>query len=105
MFTREKLIRLVDDGAPLARIFRDAAADVFNEALVIEAKRFIDERQELLDDGTTRLALKGSGEEREALFPFGPLPVETPRVFDKRPGSEPITFTSRMLPRYLKEVV
>jgi transposase-like protein len=103
MFTREKLVRLLEEGASLSRIFRESAMDVFNEALVIEARRFIDERQELLDDGTMRFTLNGTHKERNVQFPFGSVPVRAPRVLDKGRGVEPVKFTSRMLPRYLRK--
>ena len=102
MFSKDKLVELARQGAPLSRIFREAAADAVNEALLIEARRLIEERQEAMADGRNRPALHGTRPERDLLFAFGPLPVKTPRVRDRSAGPERMEFSSRMLPRRLR---
>ena len=102
VFTRERLVELIDDGTPITKIIREVAANVVDEVLLIEARRFIDERQETLEDGTRRLVLNGSLPSRDVLFPFGSVPVKAPRVLDRKVGEATLSFHYNMLPRYLR---
>ncbi|MDR0621037.1 MAG: IS256 family transposase [Deltaproteobacteria bacterium] len=102
MLKKEYLIEHVRKGTPLTEIVREIAAQVITEALAIEADMFIEDRQELMDNGKRRLVLHGTQNERDILFPFGVVPVKTPRITDRKAEGEPIAFASRMVPRYLK---
>jgi transposase-like protein len=103
MFSREKLVTLIKEGRPLPEIIRVATKDIIDEALVIEAQRFIDEHQESLEDGRSRLVLNGTANERQILFPFGSVPVKAPRILDRKAGEDGLKFTSKALPRYLRK--
>ena len=41
--------------------------------------------------------------EREVMTGIGPVPVTVPRIRDRKPGADKITFTPSILPRYLRK--
>jgi transposase-like protein len=89
----------------LHEILREAARDVIRECLNLEARGFVDENKALrLPDGRQRLVLRGCLEERPVLTANGPVPVMAPRVVDLKPGDGKISFSSRLLPRYMKRL-
>ena len=101
MFSKETLHRLISNGASISEILQAMAGDVIGEALACEARRFIEEHQEIMEDGKRRLVLNGHHSARVVLFPFGPVTVKAPRVFDRGGGDEPIVFESSLIPKYL----
>jgi len=58
---------------------------------------------EKLGDGRARLVRHGHLPEREVMTGIGPVPVKVPRVRDRKPGANKITFTPSILPRYLRK--
>ena len=56
-----------------------------------------------LEDGRARLVRHGHLPEREILTGIGPVAVKVPRVRDRKPGEDKITFTPSILPRYLRK--
>ena len=56
-----------------------------------------------LADGRARLVRHGHLPERDVLTGVGPVPVKVPRVRDRAPGTDKITFTPSILPRYLRK--
>jgi putative transposase len=56
-----------------------------------------------LEDGRARLVRHGHLPEREILTGVGPVAVKVPRVRDRKPGADKITFTPSILPRYLRK--
>ena len=58
--------------------------------------------KEKLEDGRARLVRHGHLPEREGMTGIGPVPVKVPRVRDRKPGEDKITFTPPILLRYLR---
>src|SRR6056297_1785552 len=56
-----------------------------------------------LEDGRARLIRHRHLPEREILTGVGPVAVKVPRVRDRKPGADKITFTPSILPRYLRK--
>jgi len=77
---------------------------MLEEALVAEVEQFVETHRELRSsDGKQRVVRNGYLPSRIVLTGAGPLEVRRPRVRDKAPGEEePIKFTSKILPPYLR---
>ena len=88
---------------PLTEVIRDGARKLIEQAVEAELATllaaFADHK---LEDGRARLVRHGHLPEREILTGIGPVPVKVPRVRDRKPGEDRITFTPRILPRYLR---
>ena len=89
---------------PLTGLIRDGARKLIEQAIEAELaallEAFADNR---LDDGRARLVRHGHLPERDVLTGVGPVPVKVPRVRDREPGEDKITFTPSILPRYLRK--
>ena len=71
-------------------------------AIEHEVGAYIDMFKELKDENGKRMVVRhGFLPERDLLTGIGPLPVRQPRVRDKREGK---SFTSAILPRYMRRV-
>lgn len=92
------------------------SADAFTDVLRNGARKLIEQAihaelavlmaafsEEKLEDGRARLVRHGHLPEREVMTGIGPVPVKVPRVRDRRPGEDKITFTPSILPRYLRK--
>ena len=90
--------------APFADIIREGARKLIEQAIQAELAplmaAFADEK---LENGTSRLVRHGHLPEREVMTGIGPVPVKVPRVRDRKPGEEKISFTPSILPRYLRK--
>ena len=88
---------------PLADIIRGGARKLIEQAVEAELATllaaFADHK---LEDGRARLVRHGHLPEREILTGVGPVAVKVPRVRDRKPGENKITFTPSILPRYLR---
>ena len=89
---------------PLTGLIRDGARKLIGQAVEAELaallEAFADNR---LADGRARLVRHGHLPERDVLTGVGPVPVKVPRVRDRAPGTDKITFTPSILPRYLRK--
>lgn len=89
---------------PFTDIIRDGARKLIEQAIHAELAAlmaaFADEK---LENGTSRLVRHGHLPEREVMTGIGPVPVKVPRVRDRKPGEEKISFTPSILPRYLRK--
>lgn len=89
---------------PLTGVIRDGARKLIEQAIEAELAAlmagFADDK---LEDGRARLVRHGHLPEREVLTGVGPVPVKVPRVRDRRTGTDKITFTPSILPRYLRK--
>ena len=84
----------------LDRIIREGARKLLQEAIEHEVSTYIDMFRNVKDDKGRRLVVRhGSLPERDLLTSVGPLRVKQPRIRDKREG---ISFTSAILPRYMR---
>jgi hypothetical protein len=89
---------------PLTDVIRSGARRLIEQAIEAELATllaaFADHRPE---DGRARLVRHGHLPEREILTGIGPVAVKVPRVRDRKPGANKITFTPSILPRYLRK--
>ena len=89
---------------PLTGLIRDGARKLIEQAVEAELaallEAFADNR---LADGRARLVRHGHLPERDVLTGVGPVRVKVPRVRDRAPGTDKITFTPSILPRYLRK--
>jgi len=86
-------------------IVRRGAQQVLQAALETEVEEFLARHQEIRDQrGQRQIVRNGYLPERSILTGAGPLHVDQPRVRDKRPAAtaERVTFTSSILPPYLR---
>jgi transposase-like protein len=89
---------------PLTDVIRDGARKLIEQAIEAELATLMAAfAKDKLDDGRARLVRHGHLPEREVMTGVGSVPVKVPRVRDRRPGEEKITFTPSILPRYLRK--
>ena len=92
--------------SPLDELVRRGAQQMLQSALEAEVQEFIERHATLRDDyGNRQIVRNGYLPQREILTGAGPLPVEQPRVRDKRKAivaDERITFSSSILPPFLR---
>ena len=89
---------------PLTGIIRDGARKLIEQAIEAELATLPAAfAADKLADGRARLVRHGHLPAREVLTGVGPVAVKVPRVRDRKPGADKITFTSRILPRYLRK--
>ena len=94
----------IDD--PITDILRSGARKLLAEALEAEIEDFLSQFRDLKDDRNhQRVVRNGYLPERKIQSGIGPIPVKMPRARDRQPhqGSEPIRFTSSLLPPYLRK--
>ena len=88
---------------PLTDLIREGARKLIEQAVEAELATLLAAfAEERLDDGRARLVRHGHLPEREILTGIGPVAVKVPRVRDRKPGAERISFTPSILPRYLR---
>lgn len=89
---------------PFTDIIRDGARKLIEQAIHAELAALMAAFfAEKLENGTSRLVRHGYLPEREVMTGIGPVPVKVPRVRDRKPGEDKITFTPSILPRYLRK--
>jgi putative transposase len=95
----------IDD--PITDILRSGARKLLAEALEAEIESFLCQYRDLKDDTShhQRVVRNGYLPEREVQTGIGPIPVRVPRARDRQPDqdTEPIRFTSSLLPRYMRK--
>jgi putative transposase len=93
---------LADD--PLLAVLREGARRMLMQAIEAEVEAFLAAHADLTDgQGRRRLVRNGHAPERHIQTGIGPLAVSRARVRDRGgDGSEPIRFSSAVLPPYLR---
>ena len=94
----------IDD--PITDILRSGARKLLAEALESEIVTFLSQYKDLKDDQNhQRVVRNGYLPERDIQTGIGPVSVKVPRARDRQADqdSEPIRFTSSLLPRYLRK--
>ncbi len=91
----------------LEQLLKEGAKKMLQEAIENEVEEYIVKNQSKRDERGHRLAVRnGSLPEREILTGLGRIRVKQPRVDDRRlrnkNGAE--TFSSKILPRYLRRI-
>lgn len=92
----------VDDA--LTDVLRQGARKLLAQAVQEEVEAFIREHADLRDEnGRARIVRNGYLPQREVQTGVGPVSVKAPRVRDRAGAAEePIRFSSKILPRYLR---
>lgn len=86
----------------LEEIMREGARKLLQAAIEHEVSAYIEQFKDVQDEKGRRSVVRhGHLPERSLLTGIGPVRVKQPRVRDKRAG---ITFTSAILPRYMRRV-
>lgn len=89
---------------PFTAVLRDGARKLIEQAIHAELAALMTAfAAEKLEDGRARLVRHGYLPEREVMTGIGPVPVTVPRIRDRKPGADKITFTPSILPRYLRK--
>lgn len=89
---------------PLTGVIREGARKLIEQAIEAELTALMAGfANEKLEDGRARLVRHGHLPEREVLTGIGPVAVKVPRVRDRGPCEDRITFTPSILPRYLRK--
>ena len=88
----------------LTVILRDGARQMLSHAIRDEVTGYLEAREELRDEnGRRQVVRNGYLPARTIQTPLGDVPVQQPRVRDRRPGPEREKFESSILPPYLKK--
>ncbi len=88
----------------LTDLLRDGARRLLAEAIEAEVAAWIDDHAHLKDGDERRQVVRnGHLPERAIQTGIGPIEVRQPRVRDRRPADQRETFTSAILPPYLRK--
>ena len=88
----------------LTHILRRGAQQMLGEAIEAEVAAWVAAHEHLTDDEGHRAVVRnGYLPKRTILSGVGPVGVRQPRVRDRRPADERETFTSAILPPYLRK--
>lgn len=89
---------------PLTEVLRRGARTLLAQAVEAEVAVWIDDRADVRDArGRRQVVRNGHLPKRSVLTGVGPVEVQAPRVRDRRPAGECETFTSSILPPYLRK--
>ncbi len=87
----------------LTQILRDGAQRMLCQAVQDEIMVYLAERTDLVDDqGHQWVVRNGYLPQRTVTTGIGPVAIKQPRVRDRRPAEQRETFTSAILPPYLR---
>ena len=106
--TKDTIIGFTDPAGissdPLTDILRAGARDLLARAVEAEVAELLSNYRDHSDSqGRRRLVRHGHLPERAVMTGIGPVPVKMPRVRDRGDNGEKITFTSSILPPYLRK--
>jgi len=88
----------------LTEVLRQGAQQLLARAVEEEVATYLRERAHVTDEqGRQAVVRNGYLPERSILTGLGPVAVRQPRVRDRRPRDEAETFTSKILPPYLRK--
>jgi putative transposase len=88
----------------LTSILRDGAQQLLMQAVAAEVAEWIDARRHVLNEqGHQQVVRNGHLPERTLVTGVGPVQVKQPRVLDRRPADEAESFSSKILPPYLRK--
>src|SRR4051812_18795367 len=88
----------------LTEVLRDGARRMLAQAIEAEVATWIDAHAHLTDQaGRQQVVRNGHLPERTIQTGIGPVEVKQPRVGDRRPADERESFTSAILPPYLRK--
>jgi putative transposase len=88
----------------LTEILRAGAQRLLTQAIEEEVAEWIESRRHLTNEaGHRQVVRNGRLPKRSILTGLGPVEVEQPRVLDRRPRDEAESFSSKVLPPYLRK--
>jgi putative transposase len=88
----------------LTEVLRKGAQQMLATAIEAEVESYLSRREHLMDQEGHRVVVRnGHLPERTLQTPLGEVPVEQPRVRDRRPAAERERFQSSILPPYLRK--
>jgi putative transposase len=88
----------------LTEVLREGAQRMLAAAIRAEVEAYVEARKQVLDgDGHRQVVRNGYLPPRDILTGLGPVAVHQPRVRDRRPPEVRETFTSALLPPYLRK--
>jgi transposase-like protein len=88
----------------LTEVLRQGAQQLLARAVEEEVTTYLQQRAHVTDEqGRQAVVRNGYLPERNILTGLGPVPVKQPRVRDRRPRDAAETFTSKILPPYLRK--
>jgi len=89
---------------PLTDVLRQGARKLIQQAIEAELANLMDQyANDRLENGHARLVRYGHLPTREVQTLIGAVPIKVPRVRDRSAGQDKITFTSSLLPPYLRK--
>jgi transposase-like protein len=100
-----KVVLFPQESAPnaLEQVLRQGACQLLAHAIEQEVTEYLAARAEVVGaDGRQQVVRNGYLPAREIQTPLGNLPVQQPRVRDRRKASEREVFRSQLLPPYLR---
>jgi putative transposase len=100
-----KLVAFPQDASRdvLSEVLREGARQMLARAIEAEVQGYLAAREGLVDDAGHRLVVRnGHLPARTIQTALGDVPVQQPRVRDRRPAGERETFQSSILPPYLR---
>ncbi len=87
----------------LTGLLRQGAQRMLAQAIEAEVAEWIEAHRDLRDAaGHRQVVRNGRLPQRTILSGVGPIEVEQPRVLDRRPTDEAESFSSKILPPYLR---
>ena len=99
-----RIVPLAPSQDVLTDLLRDGARRLLAQAIEAEVAAWIDDHAHLKDaDGRRQVVRNGHLPERPIQTGIGPIEVQQPRVRDRRPADQRETFTSGILPAYLRK--
>src|SRR6478752_4108638 len=102
--TEIRIVPLAPTQDVLTDLLRDGARRLLAQAIEAEVAAWIDDHAHLKDDqGRRQVVRNGHLPERAIQTGIGAVEVEQPRVRDRRPADQRETFTSAILPPYLRK--
>jgi putative transposase len=92
----------IEKRSALEEVLREGARRMLQAAIEGEVADYVGRRADLRDENGHRMVVRnGYLPERELVTGIGPVPIQQPRVRDRRPGEK---FTSAILPPFMRRV-
>jgi transposase-like protein len=99
-----RIVPLPDTKDMLTAVLRQGAQRLLNQAIEAEVADWLAQHQHCVDDeGRQQVVRNGHLPERALTTGIGPVEVKQPRVRDRRPVAERASFSSAILPPYLRK--
>jgi transposase-like protein len=99
-----RIVPLPDTKDVLTAVLRQGAQRLLNQAIEAEVADWLAQHQDCVDaHGRQQVVRNGHLPQRTLTTGIGPVEVKQPRVRDRRPAAERASFSSAILPPYLRK--